>query len=259
MRSKGDRHIRVAVQISGQPRVCELVQKFAGQLEGADTVDWFIVFWQHNPRPDSLGWRWWDLVPESWRELPNRDRVLALFKSNLPSHHRVVSYSAEPNPIIKLPQGIVPEHCDLHSVYAMWRGWSLVTELRQQWEAEHGSYDLIIKGRPDAAFNSSLDLNTVDPSVITICDGPMDPGCIQWDHQRSVQYYFSDVLFMGGSAAMNTAMQIEHKAAGLCQRKPLHPDLTLARWLKSQAVPVCRAKWTTEFRLQQPDFSAWCK
>ena len=251
--------MRIAVQISGQPRVCELIQKFAAQLEGADTVDWFIVFWQNNPKPDSLSWQWWDLIPESWRDLPPREFVLEKFRSNLPSHHCVRSYSAEPRPVITVPQGVVAENCDLHSVYAMWRGWSLVTALRQQWEAQHGSYDLIVKARPDAAFDRTVDLRTVDSSVITIADGPRDPGCTQWDSRRSVQHYFSDVLFMGGSAAMNTAMQIEAAAAALCKRTPLHPDLTLARWLKSQAVPVCRASWSTEFRLRQPDFSAWCK
>ena len=251
--------MKVAVEISGQPRVCELVTKFAQQLEGANSVEWHIVFWQQNPRPDSLSWQWWDLIPDSWRDLPDRDFVLAKFRSNLPPHHSVVTYSAAPRPVISVPQGIVAEHCDLHSVYTMWRGWSMVGAQRKQWEAEHGAYDLVIKARPDAAFDRSLDLAAVNPQVITIADGPRDPGCLEWDSERSVQQYFSDVLFMGSSSAINTVNSIEHRAAAFCLGAGLHPDLTLAKLLRSEGIKVCRGLWTQEFRLRQPDFSQWIK
>lgn len=251
--------MKVAVEISGQPRVCELVSKFARQLVGADSVEWHIVFWQQNPRPDSLSWQWWDLIPDSWRDLPARAWVLEKFQQNLPPHHSVVSYLAADRPRIQPPQGIVAENSDLHSVYTMWRGWSMVGALRQQWEAEHGAYDLVIKARPDAAFDRSLDLTTVNPQVITIADGPKDPGCVEWDQLRTVRYHFSDVLFMGSSEAINIVNTIEHRAAAFCSGARLHPDLTLAKLLRSESVTVCRGQWTQEFRLRQPDFGQWIK
>lgn len=249
--------MRVAVEISGQPRVSTLTTEFAHKLQGADEIDWFVTFWNDNPPPDSATSPQHTLIHDQWRRPTDTEWVQARFRQNLPAQHHLAHYQCVCKPQITVPSTVVAYHSHPLSVYTMWHGWKLSAQQRQQ--AEHRqqqSYDLVIRARPDLVLDRAIDLHSVDSAVITVADGIADPYK-ELPKNRQIQQQFTDIMFMGNSVNMNSAATVADHAAELTQDQGLHPDLAMAALFRSLNVVVVRGLWQIAVGMPLEQWGSW--
>lgn len=150
--------MKVAILIAGEPRFCGQLDSFIDNLRGFDQADWFFFLWDETHMKYSVM-----QVPEKWARIPSREWAVNTIQEKFPSNHRIADLALSQQSLApEGPVSIYKQHWSLHQVDLM----------RQAYEVEHGSYDLVIRARLDLLINSTIDLRSLkqqldqDPKLI---------------------------------------------------------------------------------------------
>lgn len=237
--------MRVAVFISGQPRFTKDLSAFVENLQGADSVDWFIQLWDRNTRPDKLNAPNFTLIHDLWRE-PTEEKVRSVFARNLPAHHSIVHIDIglyNPPPVnFNYNRG--PNSVDHNVAWPQWWGWKLSSENIKAVESKTGVYDRIIKARPDIGLPVPLDIRSTNAdTILTANNGQHGFG----------RYRMNDLIGIGSSKNMHAYCDVINAAAECVKECVFHQETVLACHLTKLGIGWTVAPWTVSFRTHQPN------
>lgn len=241
--------MKIAATISGQPRFTKEFDLFLENLTDYDQVDWFVYLWNNFEEvervPPFMN------NPDNWNEATIRTR----FEENLPPGHRVVYFGiheAQPYTVTR-PLNTTP-WTYLPGVWLMHLGLKLVTEIREQYEQEHGKYDVVIRARPELTVDRPLSLRSIDailkqnPNVL-ITSANHRLGLLG----RGV----SEALFISNSDTMSVTCKMfdklfEYNDLGV----PYHPETLTSYHLSVNGIDTPMTDFNISFRaIKMPDGS----
>jgi len=232
--------VKVAVEISGQPRVSTLTTAFARSFVNCDSVDWYVHFWSENTPNKKIQSQWLLPQDQAW--------VRGKFEQNLPPGHRLIAYAHSAAPTVDATN-ISAYHCNASDVLVMWQGWLRANDLRL---ASSETYDFVVKGRVDAPIKGRIDFQTMAKDAISITTGVWDPDCFEEPRDRRVKQRFADSVFVGPPALMNEAVRVGERLEIVKDLKEFHPDLSMIHYLNCLNIPVVRNYWDTGLHYPAP-------
>lgn len=160
--------MKVAIQIAGLPRFSKELDHFIQVIQGYDQVDWFFYLW--NDFKDPFVAPEWMTTDAEWM----RSKI----ESVLPNKHKIgyFGFHEMPQYNVTRPLNTTP-WTNLPHVWYMQLGHKLVTEKREEYEKQHGDYDLVVKTRNDISIQPGLNfthakqfLDQHPNSVLTTAD-----------------------------------------------------------------------------------------
>jgi len=183
--------MKVAIMISGLPRFCREFDDILTNLTGYDQVDWFFHLWNDFSDP---------YVNPLWTDL-STDQIREKISSNLPPNNNIAYLNLQPMPVYphegrqfnSVPWGNPPR------IWWSFLGIKLVNQAREEYETHNGSYDIVIKHRPDTGItpvDCRVVKNILDlyPNyILTSANGRTGLG----------GHSVSDLVLMGNSKTMS--------------------------------------------------------
>lgn len=143
--------MKIAIQISGQPRFTGDFYYFLKNLKGYDQADWFCYMTNHNTNVDSF-----KLPSEQWKTFDLNWAINKLQKQ-LPPNNVIRSFEISDCEKVSLP--CTPPECPT-TLYKMWYNIYKSNQLRIAYEqCNNITYDMIIRVRPDIGLETELNLN----------------------------------------------------------------------------------------------------
>jgi len=238
--------MKIAVEMSGQPRFTEDLTSLVRNIGAATTVDYFCHFWNKNDPPDKPNEPEAEYIHPLWRYNPDPVWAWSVIEKNLPQNHylRRLEFSTQLADS-EIPNPNHQQHVYIGSVWRMWDGWKIVSEYRQEYEKQHGSYDIVIKGRPDAGFSKMIDFSRENTSVITSCN-------TQW---HGFSKTMNDVIFYGNSQNMALLANLMEKS--LTYGITFHPETVLAHHFNENNVQCVKGNWAYVFRTKVDGKVVW--
>lgn len=144
---------RVAVQLTGLPRLCSETDRLLDCWANYEQIDWYIGFWNHNPKTlTELNTKWSkldyaSLAQEFARRLP---------KNN---HLYFVSWYGPPD-LVGMPRNYPTHQNRPENIWSSYKLSQIINlERRARALNQNITYDLIVKARSDAAPNARIDLS----------------------------------------------------------------------------------------------------
>ena len=144
--------MRIAIQLSGQPRFTGDFDLFLKNLTGYEQADWFCYITNNNADVPAF-----KLPVDHWKTF---DQKLAIDKiqSHLPPNNFIRSFEISDCEQVALPN--VPDGCP-DALYKMWYNIYKSNQLRIAYEQSNNiEYDMIIRVRPDIGLENELNLNS---------------------------------------------------------------------------------------------------
>lgn len=239
--------VRVAVQISGQPRFTKDLTDFIHNLQGDYVADWFFCLWKNNPLPDKYGEPEWRLIHDSWRE-PQLERAQQCILRNLPQNHRLVQLVIDSCDQNLAPQFHNVQHVpNVQQVWNMWYGWKRANELRIQQEAIDGNYDLVIRMRGDCGLQSPVNVQSIARGIT-----------VSKDHWHGFERKINDLFAFGDRDSITEYCNIIDHAVEHNKNCTFHSETMLAYHLEKRNVPIHKAGWGHSFRTWQQGQRGQC-
>lgn len=141
--------MKVAVQIAGLPRFSKEFDEFINSMQGYDQIDWFFYLW--NDGKDQF-------VAPFWKS-STVDQMREKIANHLPANHNIAYLELHDCPEYTVTRPLnTTQWTNPPNVWYMHLGLKLVTEIREQYEAEHGKYDIVVKARCDSTITPGIDL-----------------------------------------------------------------------------------------------------
>jgi hypothetical protein len=141
--------MRIAIQLSGQPRFTGDFDFFLKNLKGYDQADWFCYITNNNNVSS------FKLPLDQWKSF-EKEWAINKLQSRLPTNNFIKSFEISDCENIVLP--IEPPLCP-PGFYKMWYNVYQSNQLRLAYEKDSDvKYDLIIRVRPDVGLENTLDL-----------------------------------------------------------------------------------------------------
>lgn len=241
--------MKVAILISGLPRFTREFDDFLDSLTGYTQLDWYFLFWKISPSKDLR-------IPPSWPyddELATRHRI----EPRLPKNSSIINLSIVNEPTLDsnrsfniTPWTIVP------SILSQLYGIKQVNLLREQHESRYGSYDLVIRARPDVGVNMELDLTDIAEQLIqahpTLLMGA--------NHRHGLAGRTANDLFaIGVPTVMSTYARLYNCIDAYAALKlPFTPETYLAHHLAVNNIDTPITELETVFRYYTSDGkNAW--
>ena len=159
--------MRIAVLVSGEPRLCQEFDLFLERLKGYNQADFYFYLWSKNQSVSDY-WRTREsvLVAEPWTDI-DQQWAENKIRENLPPNCNLIKLVLEDQHTLVFPK--IKENYDglnKNNVWKMFYSAYKVNELKTQYEIENNfMYDLVIKVRPDLMLCSDLDLNTIKQQI----------------------------------------------------------------------------------------------
>jgi hypothetical protein len=216
--------LKVAFIMSGLPRFGEDTDEFLYKLKEAPFIDYYISFWDHRV----VGGSDYDF---RWQQF-SVDEITEEIQSRLPENHAVKFFEwVNVNNVPRMPREYpafynVPINC--------WQQYSIldkVNSARLKQEKEQGwQYDLIVRGRPDAGVNTSIDLTNLEHRLNVL-------ELFIPDNQRHGPYQFCDHWAIGKPPAMNAlAQSVRQFDQYYLNGVPFNAEHLVGRILRDQGV-----------------------
>lgn len=188
--------MKTAVLISGQPRFTREFDEFLSNLKNYDQLDFFFYLWDSKPEDSKL-------IPPTWPS--TQEDIKSKILSNLPANSNIARLEIIPQPDYiptrnynSTPWTILP------NMWRMFYGIKQVNQLREEWENKYGTYDLIIRARPDIGLESSLNLievkNYLDQNINTVL--------VPNNHRNGVGISINDMIGVGSSQSMSVYARV---------------------------------------------------
>lgn len=144
--------MRVAIQIAGLPRFSKELNHFIQVIRGYDQIDWFFYLW--NDFKDPFVAPEWMTTDVEWM----RSKI----ESNLPDKHKIAYFGFHDMPQYNVtrPLNITP-WTNPPNVWYMQLGHKLVSEKREEYEKQHGEYDVVVRTRNDFSIKPGMNFEVV--------------------------------------------------------------------------------------------------
>lgn len=194
--------MKIAIQLSGQPRFTQDFNLFLENLIGYESADWFIYLSNNtHTHPPRNGIQF----SESWNNF-NIDWATNKISSKLPKNNFIKRFEISDSHLQQWPE--VKDLFwveDPGRVFMMYYNIFQANELRKNYQETNGVvYDLIVRVRSDVSINSYLDgstLNIQDDEIIMPKNDwngvPNGWSSIQGD------FYSNDLLAIGKDKSMD--------------------------------------------------------
>ena len=241
--------MRIAIQLSGQPRFTGDFDFFLKNLKGYTRADWFCYITNDNNVSSSK------LPLAQWKSF-EKDWAIDKLQSRLPNNNFVTAFSISDCEQVKLP--IEPPECP-PGFYKMWYNIYQSNQLRLAYEKTNDiKYDMIIRVRPDVGLEDELDLsliNNVENSIIfpqnqwagyLVTDPNAPQACDQ----------FAIAL----SESMNAYSDLIHYAETYPytqNRRWWHNEANLAHHLNANAITTVRGNFNISLRKYPVNVNSW--
>ena len=153
--------MKSALLLSGNPRFSIDFDSQLINLQNSE-IDVFIVLWN---RPDGLDPK----ISPNWCNLEFGDQIITRLKPHLPSWY-TIKYAevVTENQFGPLPYPYPPYNSTPINV---WQQYNILKYCNSK-RKEFGSYDLVIRSRPDLGLNQPIDLNLAYKTLLQY------PNCI---------------------------------------------------------------------------------
>jgi hypothetical protein len=244
--------MKIAVLLSGQPRLTNDFDIFLNNLVGYDQADWFIYLTNNNKNRGmghgaTIADPWLDYDPE-WA----RDK----FVKNLPKNNYIRSFDISDCYSKTWPSVTNLYHCHdwmVELVFMMNYNINKVNQHRLEYQKQTGvEYDVIVKARTDVGLKDTLDITTLmnNPDTIIMPDK---------DWYGVGQNTANDQLVFGDSNSMNHfSTLIHHLKEYNLQGLNFHPETLLAYHLRKNNIKLLRGNFKISLREFPIDKSKWC-
>jgi hypothetical protein len=202
--------MKIAVTISGLPRFTKDFDDLLTSLQDYDQIDWFFYLWTNGTDQS---------VPPIWNTM-NVDEMRAKIEVNLPERHKIAHLSLNEIPEYNVEREPPPNPWTvIKGVWYNHLGLKRVTEIREQYEQEHGQYDVVIRARPDVgitpiSLRQSYEFILANPNVI-----------LMPSNNKITQFKVSDLTAIGSSRTISVYSTMFDHMLGYHDRGVLyHPE-----------------------------------
>lgn len=156
--------------LSGQPRFTREFDDFLNSVKDYDQLNWFCLFWDSNHQEDPR-------IPPNWPRDPRAAQQR--LKNYLPENSYIQHYEVRPTPYFDTAKkyNTTPWSVD-RGIYLMYLGLEAIGQIRQQWEQQNYTHDLVIRTRPDVGIQTPLHLTRIHqllkqhPRTVIMADQP---------------------------------------------------------------------------------------
>jgi hypothetical protein len=234
--------MKTAVLIHGQPRFGRCTTELFAKFIDHDAVDWFLYLWEETS-PDPRGW---NLVAPCWEKI-SHEFTVDQFQRRLPAGHRIAKCIVSPLDIVTIPEfHRKPDETSGVGSYLQFWTMHQCDLLRRERESISGTYDAVIKLRPDTRLAPDLSAERILEQITA------QPDNTVWtSHLGRFGYsgQINDQFALGSSKAMSEYCDLavyiqEYQDAGV----QFHPETLLAHHVSQRnLVDIC-SEYTVELR-----------
>jgi len=216
--------MKIAILVSGTPRFCKDFNFFIGALERqGHELDWFFSLSSPNLDLDKQNQSNLILVAPKWKTI-DHDWATEKIQWHLGSDSKLVALDIFDPFQISIPniQGNVDGN--VGNIYRMHWAWKRINELRVRHESQNGgSYDLIIRTRPDIYAGEKIDLDEMKKII------DQDPSTVIMQKEvHGYNYKSNDFLSIANSETTNIYTDIvSHTTDYHKENVVFHPETLL--------------------------------
>jgi hypothetical protein len=235
--------MKVAILISGRPRFTKEFDDLLDSLTSYDQLDWYFLLWNATHEQDVR-------IPPTWPN--NVDDARKRIESKLPERSNIAHLSiSEPPAFDNTKQYNLTPWSVAPNIWTMYYGIYAVNQIRKQ----NGSYDLIIRTRPDIGITEKLDLTARHQQLISSPPSVLMPS----NHRHGMWGNAVNDLF---GIALPNVMDIyadafnhidEYNSRGV----PFHGETVLAHHLSVNNIQVPNTDFHSVMRLYTNNGQPW--
>lgn len=235
--------MKTAILISGRPRFTQEFDDFLNSLTNYDQLDWYFLLWNTAHKEDVR-------VPPNWPTTIEdvRDHIAG----KLPANSNIV-YLEQPAP----PEFDSTQNFNLtpwsiaQNIWTMYYGIHAVNSIREQ----HGSYDLVIRTRPDIGITESLDLRAIHQQLIEQPNIVLMPE----NHRHSmIGTPVNDLFAIGLPETMSVYSRAFESIAEINEKHlPFHGETVLSYHLRKNDIQVPSPNFHSVMRYYTHNGQPW--
>jgi hypothetical protein len=144
--------MKIAIMLSGQPRFNREFSDLLENLQNCDQIDLF--FYLSDTDHTEVHW-----IPPTWPK--DYNSIREKIQSNIPANAQIADLQILPQPAYNVTKSYnLTPWSIAENIWHTYNGIKQVNLLREEYEKINGSYDLIIKTRPDVGVSTPL--NCID-------------------------------------------------------------------------------------------------
>ena len=219
------RSMKIAVLISGQPRFTREFDDFLLNLRNYSQIDFFFLLWKSTPQDSPF-------IPHNWPS--DTDAVRSLIERNLPENSRIAELSiVDPEPFNPSRKYNLSPWTNHRNMWYMFYGIYKVNQHRENWETQHGPYNMVIRARPDAGVKNKLNLQQVQDYINQYPQTVMVPG----NRRYGIGISINDMLAFGSGKNMSIYSRVfENMDQYHDQGVPFHNETLLGHHLNQHSI-----------------------
>jgi hypothetical protein len=232
--------MRIAIQLSGQPRFTQDFNLFLENLIGYDQADWFIYlsnkYHTHRIKEGVA-------ISPSWEDF-DADWAINKISSNLPKNNFIQRFEISDSHLQQWPP-VSNIHCtfSVEGVWMMYYNLLKVNQLRKDFQKQQNvEYDFILRVRSDSNLNGPIDV-----SRLNINHDEIYMPNNNWFGFPGLEV--NDQFAIGKDQAVTTYCDIVHSIkkyndSGIA----FHPETLLAKHLLANNIKTIKADFESYIR-----------
>lgn len=188
--------MKTAVLISGQPRFTREFDDFLSNIKNYGQLDFFFYLWNSKPADSPF-------IPPSWPDTV--EGIRAKIAAQLPPNSNIARVDIVDQPPYEPGRSYnLTPWTNESNMWYMYYGLKQVNQLREEWEQAYGTYDLVIRARPDVGVRSTFDCADMKEYV------SINPNCILVpnNHRHGINISINDMIGVGSSSVMSTYAKV---------------------------------------------------
>ena len=241
-------NMRIAIQLSGQPRFTQDFNLLLENLIGYDQADWFIYLSnQYHTHRIKDGVE----ISQSWEDF-DADWAINKISSNLPRNNFIQRFEISDSHLQQWPPvSNIHETFTVEGVWMMYYNLLKVNQLRIDFQRQQNvEYDFILRVRSDSNLNRPIDM-----SQLTINHDEIYMPSNNWFGLPGL--YANDQFAIGKDQSVTTYCDIVHSIkkyndSGIA----FHPETLLAQHLLANNIKTIKGNFESTIR-QFPIDSKW--
>jgi hypothetical protein len=229
--------MKAAVLISGQPRFTRELDDFLKNLINYDQLDFFFYLWNATAGEN-------EFITPSW---PNSvEGIRAKISANLPPNSNIIKLEIVDQPTYNPTKEYkLTPWTNANNMWLMFYGIKKVNQLREEWEAEHGNYDLVIRARPDVGIDKPLDLKYTKEFINQNPNYIIMPN----NHRHGIGIAVNDMIGVGAGSTMSVYSNVfDHLDQYHDSNVPYHNETLLGHHLNVNGIQYPATDITVVFR-----------
>lgn len=210
--------MKVALLFGGEARFCKDFDSQLANLQGADQIDWYCVFWNKTNKDDQRISPIWDTAdPRS------------IIQAHLPHNHSIKHFEIiDPNSLPPMPKEYPPFY--IPSSLGLWQQYQALKLANQH---RPDDYDLVIRTRCDIGLDTVIDLGAAQQQLVVMPQVIAIPK----NERRAAQPQFCDQFAIGMPETMNKyANAVDLFDTAFSKNVPWNPEWIMQWVLGSQGI-----------------------